>query len=154
DCGACHCIDHATDRLVIGQPPYATGRNDETVGAIDATAAQPCEVEQRPELVAISMIAAPRTVATTDPSLPSLRRGGFAQTIDVFAEPGAEIVKATGVVIHENAARLGPWRNWRQAAQWLLENTTAPYLLICEDDIELAEDAALGLQHAIDSLPR
>jgi hypothetical protein len=154
DCVACHCINHATDHLVIRPQLYPTRRNGETVDAIDAAAAQPCEVEQRSGLVAIAMIAAPRSVETTDSSLTSLRRGGFGQTIDVFAEPGTAIAKAEGVVIHENTARLGPWRNWRQAAEWLLESTTAPYLLICEDDIELAGDAALGLQHAIDSLPR
>ena len=153
DCRACHCIDHppvADDFPLLIHADLLGSAGD------GAAAAGPAvyEVELRPASLAIVMIAAPRSAATVDRSLASLRRGGFTQPIDVFAEPGTAVAPASGVTIHESSTRLGAWRNWRQSARWLLENSTSPFLLVCEDDIELAEDAALGLQHAIDTLPR
>jgi hypothetical protein len=55
-----------------------------------------------------------------------------------------------GIVVHGNARRLLMWRNWLQAATFLLEQTTAPYLLVCEDDLELCPAAAPVL---LDALP-
>jgi glycosyltransferase involved in cell wall biosynthesis len=147
DCLACLYADHPSDPL----PPEWGAR--ETGGDRPAPAGPPKEVILRPEMLAIAMITAPRSLRTVDASLEELRHGGFSQKIDVFAEPGADLPPLPGVTVHRNAATLGAWRNWRQAARWLLENSPAPYLLVCEDDIRLSADAALGLQHAIDTLP-
>ncbi len=149
DCLACRYADHPGGPLQPG-----AGRLPKPAGGDRlATALPPREVVLRPELLAIAMITAPRSVRTVDGSLAAVRRGGFSQTIDVFAEPDADLAPQPGVTIHANPARLGAWRNWRQAGRWLLENSTAPFVLICEDDIRLSADAALGLQHAIDTLP-
>ncbi len=153
DCRACHCIDHPTADADFPLLIYAGLLEADCSGAVGAARPAAIEVELRPASLAIAMIAAPRSTATVDRSLASLRRGGFTQSIDLFAEPGTAVAPASGVTMHENSTRLGGWRNWRQAAGWLLENSTSPFLMVCEDDIELADDAALGLQHAMDTLP-
>ncbi len=153
DCRACHCVDHPTAGADFPLLIHASLLEIDCDGAVDAARPAVYEVELRPASLAIAMIAAPRSRPTVDRSLASLRRGGFTQSIEVFAEPGTDVAPASGVIIHENPSRLGGWQNWRQSATWLLENSTSPFSMVCEDDIELAEDAALGLQHAIDTLP-
>jgi hypothetical protein len=41
------------------------------------------------------------------------------------------------------------WANWLQTAEFLLEQTNAEYLLLCEDDIELCPAAAERLQRGL-----
>jgi hypothetical protein len=97
--------------------------------------------------------SAPRPVSTVECTLAELRRAGFDQTIHVFAEPETELREQLGVVLTRNHRRLGIWGNWRSAAACLLDNTDAPFLLICQDDLVLAPCAAAALQHAIQTLP-
>jgi len=59
-----------------------------------------------------------------------------------------------GVHIQQHGERLGCWANYRFAAEHLLASTSAPFLLICEDDIFLALDAALALQDGVDQCPK
>jgi hypothetical protein len=113
----------------------------------------PIRVAARPELFALAMITAPRRVPTMDRSVAELRRGGFAQRLRVFAEPGSVVAASPGVEIVRNPIRLGMWLNWLQAVQYLLEQTDAPYLVLFEDDVEFAPCAALALQHAVQTLP-
>jgi hypothetical protein len=110
-------------------------------------------VTPRADVVAIAMISAPRPVRTVDRSLRELRNAGFSQPVCVFAEPGTDVAPAPGISVLANSERLGIWGNWKQAAEWLLEHSPAPFLMICEDDLRLSDDAALALQHAIDTLP-
>jgi len=99
------------------------------------------------------MITAPRSNPTLRQSLRELRRAGFSQTIHLFAEPGSDVAALPpGVELFRNSERLGAWRNWRQAATRLMELSGSSALLICEDDIRLATDASLALQHAIETL--
>lgn len=117
------------------------------------TSAETQTVLGLPIELAIGVIAAPRPVATVDACLAGLRRGGFWQTIRVFAEPGAAVEPRPGVEVHQNSTRLGMWSNWLQAATRLLRETHADWLLLCEDDLTVARGAALALQNAVESLP-
>ena len=108
----------------------------------------------RPRMLALGMVTAPRHVPTVQQSLAELRRAGFRQTVHLFAEPRTRVARRTGVAIKTHRRRLGLWRNWRYAARWMLAHTTAPFILLCEDDIRLTPSSAHALQHAIDTLPR
>lgn len=121
--------------------------------ALPSSEGEAIAVEPRPELFAVGMTTAPRPERTVFHSLAELRLGGFPQTIHLFAEPGSAIEPPPNVVVRENAERLGMWANWLQAARTLLDETSAPFLLLCEDDIKLLPCAALGLQHGMTSLP-
>ncbi len=141
--------------------PYADHDDDLPPGCLPSDAAEetaqaatPLAVAADPESIAVAMITAPRPVPTVERSLHELRRAGFAQTICVFEEPGTDLALRPGVRLFSNAERLGPWPNWRRAAASLLELTDTPFLLICEDDICLRPDAALGLLYAVQTLPR
>src|SRR5262249_25850689 len=94
-----------------------------------------------------------RSLSTLAQTIAELRRAGFTQPTHVFAEPAAPVPNDPGLVVHRNATRLGMWGNWLAAARLLLDQTDAPFLLICEDDVRFAPCAALALQHAIDTLP-
>lgn len=106
-----------------------------------------------PEMLAIAMITAPRPVETASDTIAELRFGGFDQTIHVFAEPGSPDLAVGNVVVTPNEHRLGNWRNWWRAAVSMLDHTDAPFILICEDDLQLARNAATGLYHAMATLP-
>jgi len=95
--------------------------------------------------LAIAMITAPRPVRTVERSLAELRRGGFEQTVHLFEEPGTGAASGPDVVVRTNQRRRGMWSNWLQAAEFLLDATTANRLLVCEDDIQLCPAAAATL---------
>ena len=79
-------------------------------------------------------------IATARPELPleraidNLRHGGFDQTLHVFAEPGLTPPRRAAVCWHPNPGRLGVVANWSRALRWLVHETTAPNLLLVEDD--------------------
>src|SRR6185503_4160137 len=86
-------------------------------------------------------------------TISELRRGGFTSEIHVFQEPGTGIVPGPGVVVHTNLRRLGMWHNWRQAAEYLLTQSDASFLLVCEDDLQLCPAAFELLASVLDPLP-
>ncbi len=147
----CPYVDHEPDRrlerLLRQFPPADDG------GSFSRWPYDRQPVTPRPDCLAIAMLTAPRPVRTVDRSLTELRRAGFTQPIRVFAEPDTEVTPAPDVSVTVNPRRLGMWANWRQAAEWLLNHSSAPFLLICEDDIRLSRDASLALLHAINTLP-
>jgi hypothetical protein len=110
-------------------------------------------VRPRPRRLAIGMVTAPRHVRTVEQSLAELRRAGFRQTIHLFEEPRTRVARRRGVAIKTHRRRMGLWRNWRYAARWMLAHTTAPFILLCEDDIRLTPSSGLALAHAIEVLP-
>ncbi|MBC8875611.1 MAG: glycosyltransferase [Planctomycetes bacterium] len=114
---------------------------------------QPLPVAAQPDAWAIGMVSAPRPERTVENSLAELRRAGFSETIHLFEEPGTHTASMPGVLVHTNTRRRGVWHNWRDAAGFLLEHTDAPFLLVCEDDIELTADAALALHFALQHMP-
>ncbi|MDX1948720.1 MAG: glycosyltransferase family 2 protein [Pirellulaceae bacterium] len=91
------------------------------------------------------MTSAPRTFRTVERSLLDLRRAGFSQPIHLFEEPGAAAKLLPGVFRHRNRRQLGMWPNWARAARFLLAETTARWLLICEDDLFASPAAARTL---------
>jgi len=121
------CAVH--DECSIGQPvealPCCASCDDRT----DAPGALASPLEDR---LAIAVITAPRQPATLESTLESLRLAGFAQPVQVFEDRDANQVA-----------------NWRRAARWLLDNTTAEWLLITEDDVEFCHSAADALAAAV-----
>ncbi len=116
--------------------------------------AAPITVAPNDAPLAIAMTAAPRPRPRVERSVAQLRQAGFAETIHLFAEPATVVASAAGVVPHVNARRLGVWLNWRSAAGVMLQTTSAPWILLCQDDIDVAPCAALALRHAMATLPK
>lgn len=114
------------------------------------------EVAVDQEALAVAVITAPRMLPTLERTLDSLREGGFNQTIHVFAEPDTLPVgwSLPRIRLHQNSERLGLYPNWLNAAGWLLSNTDASYLMLCEDDVEFCASAAAGLWHGLTILER
>ncbi len=90
DCLACPYADRPCSPV---QPGLGPSRQP-GIGDRFSTAVCPREVILRPAILAIAMITAPRSVRTVDASLAAMRRGGFSQAIDVFAEPGIDLAPA------------------------------------------------------------
>ncbi len=111
-----------------------------------------------PGALAIAVITAPRPRTTLRETLSGLRRAGFSQLVRVFAEPrsalAGEIDGLTDVDGVMHTRKLGCLGNWLTAAKSLLEETDAPWLLLCEDDVELGDSAAAALAHATRTLPK
>lgn len=97
-------------------------------------------------MIQIGIITASRPRSTITESIDSLRHAGFADPITVFAEPGAELPVCDGCNISRNLARKGNFRNWVGALQWLAM-APSDWIMICEDDISWAHDAAATLSH-------
>jgi Glycosyltransferase sugar-binding region containing DXD motif len=113
----------------------------------------PVAVVPKSGLLSIAMITAPRPARTVERSLTELRRAGFLQTIHVFEEPETDVAPRDGIVVETNPARRGLWGNWLHAARSMGRRTDSPFVLICEDDIQLSACTALALQHAIETCP-
>lgn len=66
--------------------------------------------------------------------------------VHVFAEPGTFTVAVplpnNPLVVHQNAATLGCFGNWRHAVECLLATTTAEWLLVVQDDAIWAPGSA------------
>ena len=107
------------------------------------------EVRFDPRLLAIGMTTAPRTSPTLETTLDSLRHGQFSQTVHLFAEPSSltRSWKWQDVVVHQNKRQLGCYPNWLQMAEWLVDETDCPFLLLLEDDGIFCRGAAPGLYY-------
>lgn len=90
-------------------------------------------VSVRHEL-AIAMIASARPEPPLGRAIDNLRHGGFDETLHVFAEPGLRRPRRAAVRWRSNPSRLGVVANWVRALGWLVNETTAPNLLLVEDD--------------------
>lgn len=87
------------------------------------------------ELV-IGMTACPRQDIPLTRAVVNLRYGGFHEDLHIFAEPGLGHPELPNIVWHNHPKRLGGVRNWLHAANWLLEHTASPYIMIVEDDVD------------------
>jgi hypothetical protein len=143
-CGRCSWAGETAAPLA----PAAAAAQIETLDSIAANSTLP-NGRDAENWLAIAMISAPRRVRTVERSLQELRRGGFDQTIHVFQEPGTHVAPASRVQLHTNPRQRGMWGNWLQAAEFLLQHTTAEFLLLCEDDIELCPAAAERLRQGL-----
>lgn len=113
----------------------------------------PRAVEPRHRQIAVGIVTSPRETPTLATTLLELRRAGFHSQLHVFAEPESNLAPHPGMVAHQNSKRLGLWYNWLHAARSMLKLSSAPFILMCEDDLWLTRDAGHALSHAIDSLP-
>src|SRR6516165_4229692 len=87
-------------------------------------------------LVAIGMITCDRPDVDVQVAIGQLRLGGFSELLHLFCEPGTRPIDPTPrVVVHRNKSRLGVLGNWRHCLAWLVEHSTADYLMVCEDDV-------------------
>lgn len=82
----------------------------------------------------MAMIATARPELPLERAIDNLRHGGFDETLHVFAEPGLSQPRRAPVRWHPNRSRLGVVANWVLALRWLVNETTAPHLLLVEDD--------------------
>jgi hypothetical protein len=88
--------------------------------------------------LAIAMTTAPRPRPTLLTSLKSLRAAGFVEDVHLLAEPGTfDRVRRphdARTIEHENSSTRGCFRNWKRAVKRLLSRTSAPWLLVVQDD--------------------
>ena len=148
-----HCpfVDHPDEN----QSTIVTADSGPAVharSAVDKNRAIP--IAHDPSLLSIAMITAPRPVKTVERSIAELRKARFPQRVHLFAEPDVDLAVDSTVEIRSNLHKLGAWCNWIRAAQTMLEIHPSPFILICEDDIQLASCAGLALQHACETLPQ
>jgi hypothetical protein len=99
-------------------------------------------------MLEIGIISAPRPVYYLGNSLDSY----FHQwTIKphVFHEPNCPgYLNKSKVYVHENETTKGCVYNWLDSATWMLENTSQPFIMMCEDDILWID----GARKSIDTL--
>jgi hypothetical protein len=97
-------------------------------------------------MIAIGIISAPRARPTIKQSIASFRNAGFAGDVQVYAEPGSDVVVSNEVHYHWNETTKGNFRNWIHALESLLAAQTN-WVMICEDDISWAFNAAEILEY-------
>jgi hypothetical protein len=99
--------------------------------------------------IAVAMTTAPRRVPTLPRALASLVEAGFSGGVHVLAEPNTwdQIQRPNGerIVTIDHRATRGCFDNWRRALLYLLGQTTAPWLLVVQDDAIWAPGAAEAL---------
>jgi hypothetical protein len=95
-------------------------------------------VEESKMDLAIAMTTAPRRRPTLPTALASLRAAGFVEDVYLFAEPGTfdqvRRPRDARTIVHENGSTRGCFRNWRRAVKRLLSRTSAPWILVVQDD--------------------
>ena len=93
-------------------------------------------------MLAIGMITCHRPNIDVHATIEQLRHGGFDEELHLFCEPGTPVIRPlSGVVVHGNASRLGCIGNWTHCLAWLLEHTSAEYLMVSEDDVAYCRGA-------------
>lgn len=101
-------------------------------------------------MIKVGIITAPRATPTIDRSITSFRAAGFKQEVSIFAEPGSELPVCDGCVVVQNEVRRGNFKNWVNALR-TLALTGSQWLMVCEDDIVWAHDAAATLEHDLNT---
>lgn len=92
--------------------------------------------------LAIGMIACERPQVDVHEAIAQLRQGGFEGLVHLFCEPGlATLRPMPRVIVHRNPVRRGVMGNWSWCLRWLLEHTSAEFLMVCEDDVAYCRGA-------------
>lgn len=104
----------------------------------------------------IAITAAPRQISYLAKTILSAYATGFRARPHVFAEPGttwdpkAEGVHQDQFFWHQNEERLGQWKNWLQSIEYMLENSSQDYIMLCEDDVSFLPHAGYLFSQALD----
>lgn len=98
-------------------------------------------------LLATAIITAPRPKPTLEHSILSYRDAGFDNALHIRADGEVQPFRSSYVDQWNSSITLNPrplnnLRNWIAACQDLLDHSSASYLMVCEDDITWAENAA------------
>lgn len=98
-------------------------------------------------MIATAIITAPRPRPTLEYSLMSYREAGFENPVHIFADGAPAPFRGPyadrwGSEIIINPLPLGNLRNWISACRTLYQTTSDPFIMICEDDVTWAENAA------------
>ena len=110
-------------------------------------------------MIATGIITASRPRPTLEYSLTSYREAGFENPVHIFADGTPAPFKGAyqdrwGSQIIINPLPLGNLRNWMSACRTLLQTTTEPFIMICEDDVTWAENAASVLASELSNWSR
>jgi predicted O-methyltransferase YrrM len=106
-------------------------------------------------MLALGMITCHRPGIDAHEAIEQLRWGGFDEPVHLFCEPGTpELRPLPEVVVHRNSTRLGVLGNWRHCLAWLVDHTSAEYLMVCEDDVAYARGACRAWHRALDASGR
>jgi len=88
-------------------------------------------------------------------AIASYRDAGFQQPLYVFVEPGAEIhvpdPRHWGLIVCKNQEKLGCFKNFKHGAQVLIDNTSADWILMLQDDAVWRPNGAALLREAIEA---
>jgi len=79
---------------------------------------------------AVAITTAPRKEPTLEACVDSLRMCGWEPI--AFAEPGSDTVDNVFTVWNDR--KKGTWHNWRDSAQWCIDNTAAEWIMTVQDD--------------------
>jgi predicted O-methyltransferase YrrM len=103
-------------------------------------------------MFAVGMITCARPEIGAARAIVELRYAGFDEEVHLFCEPGTpDPGDLPGVTIHRNSTRLGVVGNWARCLAWLIDNTPADHVLVCEDDVAFCRGARRALEEAISS---
>lgn len=98
--------------------------------------------------VALALTAIPREIEI-ERTIRSIRFGGFADTLHIFAEPGFDPeLDIPDVVWHHAPEQLGAMWNWKRAHQ---ELSSYEYVMAFQDDVLLSAHAARALKRLLSS---
>jgi hypothetical protein len=105
--------------------------------------------------IATAIITAPRPRATIAESIVSYRHAGFLNSTRtmIFSDhvsPPINLSCVDEVIV--NSVRLGNLRNWAKALRLLYTRGDEDWLMVCEDDITWAANAAADLMRDLESL--
>ena len=94
-----------------------------------------------------------RDGVTTADAVRFFREGGFDQELYLFSEPDTDLDGLDDSVrVHSNAERFGAYRNWVQACRFLVDFTSAPFLVVVQDDADYCAGARTALEQQLASL--
>ncbi|WP_013626612.1 hypothetical protein [Rubinisphaera brasiliensis] len=96
------------------------------------------------QTVEVGITTAPREQVTLQSTVASLVENRWEPHI--FAEPGSNLEGLSNLPIHQNAERLGAWRNWVHCCKTLLDTTRSKYILTVQDDTTIVPGAGEFLE--------
>ena len=91
-------------------------------------------------MIDIGVITSPRELPTLNISIKTLRKAGYTGTINIFSEPGLVKVDGGDINIFVHKKKMGAFRNYDYALEFLLVNGNNPLVCVLEDDYIYSPD--------------